>query len=95
MGDPGGFPWGMIPHNFMYVKDAARALIMASRVGNTKTRAFTANGDIASTAQVAELVRRAVPGADIQLHPGAANWAYKFDTGPIRSEIGYQPKMVY
>ena len=92
LGKPGRVPIGDAIHNFMYVKDAARVMVMASTVETTKTRAFTADGDIVSTAQAASCVRRFLPGAEITLLPGSADWASKFDTKPIRDEIGYRPE---
>lgn len=88
LGKPGRVPEGDTIQNWQYVEDAARALVMASRAATTKTRAFTTEGDVRSTAEVAEYVRRLIPGADITLLPGTADMPYKFDTSPLRAEIG-------
>ena len=45
-----------------------------------------------STAEVAAHVRKRVPEADITLLPGRFTNPHKFDTGPIRVELGYSPK---
>jgi UDP-glucose 4-epimerase len=92
LGTPGRVPFGDGIHNFMYIEDAARVMVMASRVETTRTRSFTADGDIVSTAQAAAHVKRLVPDAEITLLPGSVGWAYKFDTTPIREEIGYRPE---
>ncbi len=88
LGMAGRVPEGDTVQNWQYVEDAARALIMAAQVETTATRAFTTEGDIRSTAEVAEYMRTLVPGADITLLPGAADIPYKFDTAPLRAEIG-------
>jgi nucleoside-diphosphate-sugar epimerase len=92
LGVPGRVPFGDDMHNWLYVEDAARALVMAAWAGMTKTRAFTAGGDVRSTAEVAAHVRKRVPEADITLLPGRFTNPHKFDTGPIRVELGYSPK---
>lgn len=92
LGRPGRVPYGDSIHNYMYVEDAARVLVMASRVPTTKTRAFTADGGIISTGELAAYIRSLIPDADITLLPGRVAWAYKFDTTPLREEVGFTPK---
>ena len=92
LGVPGRVPFGDDVHNWLYVEDAARALVTAAWAGVTKTRAFTAGGDVRSTAEVAAYVKKRVPEADITLLPGRFTNPHKFDTTPIRAELGYSPK---
>jgi UDP-glucose 4-epimerase len=92
LGVPGKVPFGDDVHNWLYVEDAARALVTAAWAGVTKTRAFTAGGDVRSTAEVAAYVKKRVPEADITLLPGRFTNPHKFDTGPIREELNYSPK---
>jgi UDP-glucose 4-epimerase len=92
LGVPGRVAFGDDVHNWLYVEDAARALVTAAWAGTTKTRAFTAAGDVRSTVEVAAHVRKRVPEADITLLPGRFTNPHKFDTGPIKAELGYNPK---
>jgi len=92
LGLPGRVPFGDDVHNWLYVEDAARALVVAAQAGTTKTRAFTAGGDVRSTAEVAAYVKKKVPEADITLLPGHFTNPHKFDTTPIRNELGYSPQ---
>jgi UDP-glucose 4-epimerase len=92
LGVPGRVPFGDDVHNWLYVEDAARALVTAAWAGTTKTHAFTAGGDVRSTAEVAAHVRKRVPEADITLLPGHFTNPHKFDTAPIRAELGYSPQ---
>ena len=92
LGKPGSVPYGDDTHNFIYIEDAARVMVMASRVGKTRTRAFTAGGGIHSTAEIAAHIKSLIPNAEINLLPGLMGWAYKFDTTPVMEEIGYRPE---
>ena len=92
LGVPGRVPFGDDVHNWLYVEDAARALVTAAWAGMTKTRAFTAGGDVRSTAEVAAYVKKRVPEADITLLPGQFTNPHKFDTAPIKAELGYSPQ---
>jgi UDP-glucose 4-epimerase len=92
LGKPGRVPEGDTIQNWLYVQDAARALVMASQAAKTKSRAFTTDGDIRSTAEVADYVKTLIPTADITLLPGSADLPYKLDAAPLREEIGYRPE---
>jgi nucleoside-diphosphate-sugar epimerase len=91
LGKPGRVPFGNAVNNWLYIEDAARVLVMASRIDKTDSRAFTAGGDIRSTAEVAAYIKSQVPTASITLLPGRFNHPYKFETTPIRDELDYQP----
>ncbi|MBN1627007.1 MAG: NAD(P)-dependent oxidoreductase [Deltaproteobacteria bacterium] len=92
-GKPGRVPNGGITHNWLYVKDAAKALVMASMSGKAETRAFTASGEIHPVPEVAEYIKSLVPGVKIDLMPGGTGIGlpYKYDPGPIKREIGFKP----
>jgi len=92
LGIPGRVPYGDDIHNWLYVEDAARALVIAAEAETTETRAFTAGGDIRSTSEVASYIRKRVPEADITLLPGYFTNPYKFDTTLIRDELGFSPR---
>ena len=47
-GLPGSVPYGEDTHNWIYVKDAARSLIVAANVEKTENRCFTVGGDVAA-----------------------------------------------
>lgn len=92
LGKPGKVPCGDDISNWLYVEDAARVMIIASKVATTKTRAFTVHGDVRSIAEVAAYVKSLIPGADITLLSGRIGFASKFDTAQAREELGYQPQ---
>ncbi len=92
LGLPGRVPFGDDTHNWLHVEDAARAFVVASQAGTTRTRAFTVGGDVRSTADVAAYVKKRVPEAEIILLPGHFTNPHTFDTTPIREELGYSPR---
>ncbi|MBN1849521.1 MAG: NAD(P)-dependent oxidoreductase, partial [Deltaproteobacteria bacterium] len=91
-GKPGKVPQGEAIHNWIYVEDAARSLVLASKVKKTEHRCFTASGDVRSVAEVADYVRTLIPDADITLLPGGSQLAYKLDDAPIKNEVGFEPE---
>jgi len=92
IGKPGKVPCMYEVNNWMYVEDAARVTIMASKSSKTKTRAFSVDGDIRTFAEVVNYVKTLVPGADITLIPVPPGLPNKFDTMPAREELGYRPE---
>ena len=92
LGKPGIVPHGDATINWLYVEDAARVAVMASKKATTETRAFNIDGDIRSVAEAADCIRKLIPGADIKLLPGHVLFAMKLDTTRIREEIGYHPQ---
>lgn len=90
-GQSGKVPNGESIHDWIYAEDAARALVMASQVNQTKSRAFTAGGISCSIKDVATYIKSLIPGAIIVLLPGKTPYPYKFDIKPIKEQIGYEP----
>lgn len=92
-------PYGHgFPRQFMYVDDAAAALVAALDVpGPTPRSVYNATGDDYSTLdQVAELVAAAIPASDITLDPGDAPLDVRqsrFDVRAIECDLGFVPKV--
>jgi nucleoside-diphosphate-sugar epimerase len=78
--------------NWLYVEDAARSVVMASKQARTQTRSFNISGEVCSMAQAVEYVKRLIPNADIGFLSGRMRWAQNYDTTMIKEEIGYEPK---
>ena len=92
LGQPSKVPHGGVTINWLYVEDAARATVMASKAPTTKTRAFCIDGDIHTVDEVADYVKQLVPGTEIRVLQGPPLFAMKYDTTPIKEEIGYRPE---
>lgn len=77
-----------------YIDDTARAIIMASKVGKTKTRVFTTGGEYRSLAEGADYVKKLLPDSKITFKPEADAPLElripKYDTKGIKEEIGYE-----
>jgi nucleoside-diphosphate-sugar epimerase len=91
-GKPGRVPYGDDTIGWLYADDAARATLLACNSVDTKTKAFTLSGELCPIKRVAEYVRRLLPDADITLLPGRLGIGFKYDTTPIKEEIGYQAR---
>jgi nucleoside-diphosphate-sugar epimerase len=80
-----------------YVDDAARATVMACKVPNPETKAFSVRGEIRTVQEIADYVKGLVPDADITLLPLDRSKSHtimtcKYDTTRIEEEIGYRPR---
>jgi nucleoside-diphosphate-sugar epimerase len=80
--------------HFIHVEDAARATLCALDCARTEHSVFNVNGGPqVSLHEAAEHVRRALPGADIELGPGC--WHLdrqgEWDTSLAARELGYTP----
>jgi UDP-glucose 4-epimerase len=80
-----------------YVEDAARAIVMASKVYGLKTKAFSVMGRIHTVQEIADCVRGFIPKAEINLLPLEKSASHtimtcKYDTKRIEEELGFYPQ---
>lgn len=96
-GRPTRLPFGRdFPRQFIHVEDAARALLAAlDAPGPLGGEAFNVTGgSILTLGEVAEAVRRVLPGADIALEDGpdpVDDLQQRFDTGLTERVLGFRP----
>jgi len=90
LGKEGRVPQGDSTVNWLYVEDAARAAVVASKTGKTKTRAFNLNGDIRSMSEAVDCVKKLIPDAKLTLSPGSSGFIVKYDATRAKEEIGYE-----
>ena len=71
-----GRPWtvtsGDEVNDWMYVIDAARAVLKAAEVHNTEARAITVGGEVATTEKAVAPLNVWIPGRELALRRGAA-----------------------
>jgi nucleoside-diphosphate-sugar epimerase len=93
LGLPAEVPYKDEFQNFMYVKDAARCIIMLCNVERTETRSYNVSGDLLTVRNFAEIVKKIIPGADISLEGGKfpVELAWKYDISKIKKEVGFTP----
>ena len=77
--------------NLIYVKDAARATLLACTVNSTKRRAFTITGEAKPVKAVRDYILTLLPDAEITLKPKAYSCSWSFDTHYVEEELGYKP----
>jgi nucleoside-diphosphate-sugar epimerase len=85
-------PYGDDQMDWLYVEDAARAVVLASRAGKTRTKAFTVRGDVRPMRDVFNFVRTLLPDAKMTLQPGSYRQIWQYDGSVTREEIGYEPE---
>jgi nucleoside-diphosphate-sugar epimerase len=92
LGRTGKVPLGDSLLNWLYVEDAARVTIMASKATKPNVRAFNVSGGRCSLKEAADYVRELLPDTDITLEPGCAWAAPGLDTKLTQEEIGFKPQ---
>lgn len=91
-GLPGRVENGDDAPNWLYVKDAARATILACVVPTTTSRAFTITGEIVPITEMRDYVLSCLPDAKIELLPGKYPTAWHYETEATEKELGYRPR---
>jgi nucleoside-diphosphate-sugar epimerase len=95
-GDATRVDWGRdFPRQYIFVDDAAAALIAALSAPKIAAPAYTATGGTWLTiGQVADVVRAIVPKADITLADGPDpfdDYQHRFDVSAIQRDLGFRP----
>jgi len=80
--------------DWLYVKDAVKALLMISEADNLKRRIYNIKGETQTLGRVAEIVKSMIPNADIRFEPGPTSLSSLYplvDDGAARTELGWSP----
>jgi UDP-glucose 4-epimerase len=79
--------------NWLYVKDAAKALLILSDVSRLKRRIYNIGGENRTFQEVADMVRRFIPEAVIGFSPktSAGREGSALVDRNAREEIGWKP----
>ena len=86
-----------IPHkeetsgDWLYVKDAIKALILVRDVENPNRRIFNISGEVHPINHIANIVRKYIPDACIEFDPEAKLREYSYDDRNAREELGWHP----
>lgn len=94
LGLPGRVPAGEAIIDFLYIEDAARAVILAADAAEGPSIALNITGYRASLRQAADISRRLMPDADIAVEDG--DWKgtdHHYDGAAAMAEIGYAPRV--
>ena len=78
--------------DWLYIKDAINSLLLARGAKNLKKRVYNIGGSSHNTREVAEVVKKFIPDAEIKLEVKKTfPWPPSFDCSRAREEIGYNP----
>ncbi|WP_244831169.1 NAD(P)-dependent oxidoreductase [Caballeronia sp. TF1N1] len=95
---PTRVPFGLDFHRqYIHVDDAAAALVAALDAPSLPRRTYNITGGVRATlGEVADIVRRVMPGADIELAPGPDPLdenQERFDISAAATDLGYRPRL--
>lgn len=89
-------PMGDDKPNFSYIKDAARATVLASTATNLTQNAYSINGDVMTMAEAKKIVERLIPeDIELKLLPGAMGLNWDFDPSPAARDLGFKPAYTF
>lgn len=92
-GQPARVPAGDGLVNWQHVEDAAHAVLLSLRhEGPTKSRVFNTGGEVMRVRAAADIVKRLLPEARIEVEPGGAEGLARLSIERAKVELGYQPR---
>lgn len=78
--------------DWLYIKDAINSLLLARQAENPKERIYNIGGGTHAVREVAEIVKRFIPNATIQLEARKVfPWPPSYDWSKAQEELGYEP----
>ena len=97
---PARVPMGDTLINWQYVEDAASSVVLSLKhEGPTQTRVFNTGGDVLKVRDAADVVRKILPEAEIEVEDGDASSGlggiYQLSIEGARRELGYDPKYTF
>lgn len=76
---------------WMYVTDAARAVLLALAAGPVASFALTLCSEVATTRQAGGLLTDLFPGAELEMLSGTTDLVADYDPRPAFDQIGFKP----
>lgn len=77
--------------DWLYIKDAVRALLLLRDCRKPKHRVYNIAGGVHTIAKVVRIVKRHIPTADIMLGTQEPEAAAAYDDSHARKELGWKP----
>lgn len=91
MGTPVTIPYAKTTLDWLYVKDAVKAILLAANAEKLEHKTFIISGEAKPVYEVAEYVKKLIPGAVFDLQPGDQGFLSSYDRSRARKELGYEP----
>ena len=82
--------------DWLYIKDAVNSLILAGESEQAMDRIYNIGGSSHSVKEVADIVRRLIPNADIRLEARKTfPWPPAYDCAAAKRELGFTPAFTH
>lgn len=91
LGQKVNIPYGDQELDWVYVKDLSRAFVNACYVKKHIHRIFNIGGYRCKVKDVAKLVKKFIPDAEIIVESGSLGWVSSYDISRAKEELGYFP----
>jgi UDP-glucose 4-epimerase len=91
-GLPGRVPYADDACDWLYIEDAAGAILRAVEAGEHRSDAYNVGGEFASIRRAMEVVRSLLPEARLEGVPGVFGFSPELDVSLTRAELGYEPR---
>jgi UDP-glucose 4-epimerase len=91
-GEPGRVPYGDDVPSWLWVEDAARALVLAAQAEGLGATAYNISGETRTIREAAEIACRLIPGAEITVEPGTFGLYHNLDTSAAERELDFRPE---
>lgn len=88
-GIPAIVPYGDDIPNWLWVGDAASAIVLAARCDQPLSAAYNVGGDTRSLRDAVEIARELIPGSDISIQRGRFGLEHPLDTSGIEKDLGF------
>jgi nucleoside-diphosphate-sugar epimerase len=88
-GEVGQIPWGEESVSWLWMEDAARAVLLAATAPATRTRNFNLSGDLRPMKDAATIVMDLLPGARIELGSERRGMEHRMDSHVAAEELGF------
>jgi len=85
-------PYGDDVIDWLYIKDAVRAILYASIKPITKTRVFNVAGTLRPIQDAVKFIKNIYPSSKIVIKRGKIGIVWEFDSQKIRKELGFKPE---
>ncbi len=92
LGQPGVVHHGDETLDWLYVEDAARAVVLASKALHNRSVGLNICGQRSTVREVAHRVKQLLPTAQIEVHPGGWGGPMHFEMATTEAEIHYSPQ---
>jgi UDP-glucose 4-epimerase len=92
LGQPGVVPYGNEILDWLYVEDAARAVVLASNALRNRSIGLNICGERSTVQGVATRLKHLLPNAQLTVQSGTWSGAMHFEVATTEAEINYSPQ---